>query len=79
VDRHIKTTLQLDSGQLYGHDSPTLRVLIFFPTAQKILKFFGSSTSGTFAVASTPQSSPKATSKEPLFSITQKHFPYFSD
>jgi hypothetical protein len=53
------------------HDKPNASCFNFFPTAQKILKFFGSFTFGTFAVALTTPNSPMATANEPNF---QTHY-----
>jgi hypothetical protein len=63
-----KHTDHIATGQRVSrHSLPTLLCFIFFPTAQNILKFFGSRTNGTFAFAPTLKANPSANAKEPFF------------
>ena len=50
----------------FRHDSPTLRVLIFFPTAQKFLKFYCQPTLAHLPLPPTSQANTRAKSKEPI-------------
>jgi hypothetical protein len=63
-DQHIEHIL---TGQQSFRHAARPNVFYFFSTAQNILKFFTSRTSGTFGFAPTHKADPSAKPKEPLF------------